>query len=237
MRVAEVLPRPGRPVRRHDLVLAVGAGRGVLGGVAAARFDLGDRVHELGQAGRILREGRDRGDGGEQDDRRQHGDGERPEAPTRDRQCSSFLPGRRGGARRASARAGAECMAWGPQVWALRRRPGGGTRSDRIGAWGEPQPTAPAGLPARPSAPDLRSQEGRHPVQRVVEDRLEAVAQARVRHQLRVAQQRDLRAQQVDPRERVALARQQQDRARDGRPVGDPGIGPLRARPAGGAGS
>ena len=42
------------------------------------------------------------------------------------------------------------------------------------------------------------------------------------------AQARDRRAQEIDPRERIRLARQQQDRTADGRPVGDPRVRPLR---------
>ena len=71
-------------------------------------------------------------------------------------------------------------------------------------------------------------QERRDPVEGVVEDGLEAWPEPRVGDQLgRAAELRDRRAQQVDLGERVRLARQQQDRAADRRPVGDPGLGPL----------
>ena len=45
--------------------------------------------------------------------------------------------------------------------------------------------------------------------------------------QLGVLELLDRRAQEVDVGERIRLARQQQDRAADVRPVGDPGLGPL----------
>ena len=63
----------------------------------------------------------------------------------------------------------------------------------------------------------------RHAVERVVEHRAEAVPQLRIGHELGVGQEPDRFAEQVDPRERVRLARQQQDRARDRGPVPDAG--------------
>lgn len=54
-----------------------------------------------------------------------------------------------------------------------------------------------------------------HPVQRVVEDRPDAVAHPRVRHQLGPGQARDRPAQEGDPCERIGLAREKQHRAAD----------------------
>ena len=83
-------------------------------------------------------------------------------------------------------------------------------------------------FPVLPSTSGHPAKERRGPIECVVEDRSERVTEARIGHQLGVRQVADSGPQQVDPGERIRLARQQQDRAVDGRPVGDPGGGPLR---------
>ena len=70
-------------------------------------------------------------------------------------------------------------------------------------------------------------QERRDPIERVVEDR-RACAPARICDELGVGQSAHGVPQEADPCERVGLAREQQDRAADPRPVLDPGGGALR---------
>jgi hypothetical protein len=65
------------------------------------------------------------------------------------------------------------------------------------------------------------TQECRDAVQGIVKDGLHAVAQLRPRDELGVRQELDRHSQQLDPGERVGLAREQQDRAADRGPVGD----------------
>ena len=76
----EVAQRPRRPVRRHDLVLAVRAGRGVPRVVVAVGFDLAHGVHEARQAGGIGGQGCRRGEDSDEDDRREGRDEDRLEA-------------------------------------------------------------------------------------------------------------------------------------------------------------
>ena len=86
-----------------------------------------------------------------------------------------------------------------------------------------------------------RRSEGRHerrdPIQDVVEHGPKRMPEPRIRHELGVREQADRDSQELDPRERVGLAGEQQDRAVDRRPVGATAPPRARARRAGGAGS
>ena len=64
-----------------------------------------------------------------------------------------------------------------------------------------------------------------HPVEDVVEHRLQRMPQAGIRDEARVRELLDRDPEQLDPRERVGLAGQEQDRAVDRREVGDPRLG------------
>jgi hypothetical protein len=65
-------------------------------------------------------------------------------------------------------------------------------------------------------------QERSGPIEGIVEDRLERVAESRIGHQLGALQEPDGRSQKLDPGEWVGLTRQQKHRAgvRSGEPGG-----------------
>ena len=138
----------------------------------------------------------------------QHGDEDRPEAADRDRNAAPSY--RDDAAERVERRLGPEpeCDGFGA---AGMGTPAATLRRDTVGPY-----RRLGGAPAYRPGPHLRgkaasdrrtprSEEGRHPVQGVVEDGLEAVAQARDRSRARRARrQRHRGPQQVDPGERVA---------------------------------
>src|SRR5687768_12930344 len=78
------------------------------------------------------------------------------------------------------------------------------------------------GLIGRLSQP---TQEGRRPLERVVEDRLEGVTESRIRDQLGIRQERDAGTEQLDIGHRIRFPGQQQHRTGDPRPVRGPLVG------------
>src|SRR5690349_8248587 len=95
-RAADIEARPTGPVRRKDLVLAIGAADLVPGGVAPARFDLAERVQERLQAGWRRREGATGRNDRDDEGRSSESDGDRKTAARHVWQWCSFRSGRRG---------------------------------------------------------------------------------------------------------------------------------------------
>src|SRR4029078_2488611 len=89
----------------------------------------------------------------------------------------------------------------------------------RFGPWGDGQGYGPCPYPKRAALRARPDEKGSGPIESVVEDRLEGMAEAGIRDELGVAQERHGRAEELDPGERIGLAREEQDRAADGRPV------------------
>src|SRR3954451_15387907 len=116
----------------------------------------------------------------------------------------------------------ATCMVEAGDRVVGRAAPGGGTGYEPKleVATRSPGPGPPrVNRDAMPSGGREAPEEGCGAIEGVVEDRLEGVPEPGIGDELGVGKERHPRSQQLDPRERIRLARQQQDGAWDGRPV------------------
>src|SRR4029079_16862822 len=73
----------------------------------------------------------------------------------------------------------------------------------RFGPWGYGQGYGPCPYPKRAALRARPDEKGSGPIESVVEDRLEGMAEAGIRDELGVAQERHGRAEELDPGERI----------------------------------